>query len=192
MKSILFTVFSLLSFVIFGCQCPELKLLDKQVISSYDLVFLGKFEQAGNCVNSEKQLLFSELEVYKGSVLGSDIKVNFTCGNEACFIDFIAGEQWLVYCKKNNAQNYFLEYCSHTRKLVVDEQVDYQEEIRGTSFFDDKNFMMTNFGVIENNKNDLKPKKYEKLDDELIPVLLGASLIFMIVGMMVFRKRKIK
>lgn len=192
MKRILFAAFYFFTLTTFGCQCPELPLLDKKSFSTYELVLFGKVEELKECSAGNQKVVFQVLELYKGDLSKELVSIDFSCETNTCFTEFNEGEQWLVYCKKNNAQDFILPDCSHTRKLIENGQIDYQEEMRGSSFFEDKTYLSSNFGIEQVFENDLKPKKYEKVDDRLIPVFLGVSLLFMIIGMLIFRKKKIK
>lgn len=190
MKRNLLAVFYLFTLMSFGCQCPELPTLDRKSVSTYELVFYGKVDEVQECNSDIQVVTFQILELYKGVVLDELVSINYSCETNACFTDFIAEEQWLVYCKKNNAQDFILPDCSHSRKLMEQGHIDYQEEIRGSSFFEDKTYLSSNFELEKVDEKGLKPKKYEKVDDGLIPIFLGASLLFMIIGMLIFRKKK--
>ena len=39
-------------------------------------------------------------------------------------------------------------------------------------------------------KKELMPKKYEKVNPKLVPILLGVGLLFMVVGYLVIKKLK--
>ena len=69
-------------------------------------------------------------------------------------------------------------------------KVDYQYDLRGTSFDEDLTFLKDNFSVKVYGKRELLPKKYEKVNPKLVPILLGVGLVFMVVGYFVIKKLK--
>lgn len=174
-----------------ACQCDELTPLSLSSCRPYEFIFLGKVQEVLPCEKEVQKVVFDCKSVFKGTYV-DQLTLEFECGITACSIDFVSGEEWLVYAKKNNAQALVFDFCSHARKLPLKGQVDYQTELRGTSFFQDRQFLADNFEVKKMKQEGLQQKKYEKVDPDLIPVLLGSGLMFMIVGLYIVRKRKIK
>ena len=93
-----------------------------------------------------------------------------------------------IQTNKNNAQEIQVNQCSFTRNQLPDTVQDYSEVVRGTKFEDDLVFLKNNFESKVDDKNELKAKKYEKVDPELVPVFLGISLVFMLIGFLVIKR----
>ena len=70
------------------------------------------------------------------------------------------------------------------------EEIDYQTEVRGSSFVEDLNFLKQHFSLKVPGKKELSAKKYEKFDPKLVPIFLGIGLLFMVLGYFVMKKLK--
>jgi len=170
-----------------ACVCDEKRSLTLQVCSSYDVIFSGKVQKSSPCETGESVVTFEVLELYKGDV-DPECNVRYVCGTEDCSVDFQNDYEWLVFVNKNNAQECVFDLCSYSRALLPDSFSVYDNQVRGTTFFQDKDFLVSNFDVDKMFSNELKARKYEKVEPKLIPVFLGVSLLFMLVGMFVFKK----
>ena len=170
-----------------ACVCDEIGVLDLQVCSSYDVIFIGKVNKIQSCEHGNSTVVFDVSEAYKGNIDYS-CEVNYTCGIEDCSMDFQEDTEWLIFLDKNNAQENVFDLCSHSRQLLPDSAVLYSNEIHGSTFFQDKQFLDSNFDVNKSFRNELEARKYEAVDPILIPVFLGVSLGFMLVGMFVFKR----
>lgn len=174
-----------------SCICDQLSSLDLQECSQYDAIFHGQVENVESCKNEERIIRFKVNELYKGDA-NVNAEVIDLCEIAECSTDFEPGTSWLVYVNKNNAQELVYNYCSHTRKLNEEGVKDYEEEVRGSSFFQDKALLEEYFEVNSHLKKGLKPRRYEKVDPKLIPVLLGVSLLFMVGGVLLFKRKSKK
>jgi len=170
-----------------ACVCDEKYSLTLQVCSSYDVIFSGKVQESSPCEAGESLVTFEVSELYKGQV-DPECNVRYICGAEDCSLDFQNDSEWLVFVNKNNAQECVFDLCSYSRVLLPDSFAVYDNEVRGTTFFQDKDFLVSNFDVNKRFSNELKARKYEKVEPKLVPVFLGVSLLFMLVGMFVFKK----
>ena len=111
-----------------------------------------------------------------------------SCNNQGLAVT--KGEYWILYGEMNNSLEVKLSFCGHSRKQLPKEQRDYETEIRGTSFEEDLAFLKANFDTKQKDKNELKARKYEKVDPYLVPILLGAGLLFMVVGFFIMKRLK--
>lgn len=170
-----------------SCVCEQRERLDLQVTSSYDVVFFGKVLGVTACDEGDAVVKFKVTELYKGNV-GQECELSFLCGKEDCSGDFQIDTEWLIFTDFNNAQECVFELCSHSRELIDEEHAQYVDQERGSTFFQDHAFLKSNFEVKTRFQNELTARRYEKVDPDLIPVFLGVSLLFMVVGVFVFRR----
>lgn len=161
-----------------------MKRLSVETCGFYDFIAYGRVDSEIDCSNSGA-LLFSPVELFKGDASG-DLILYTDCKD--CGVSFSKGEYWIVFGNKNNAQEIQVNQCSFTRNQLPDTVQDYSEVVRGTKFEDDLVFLKNNFESKVDDKNELKAKKYEKVDPELVPVFLGISLVFMLIGFLVIKR----
>lgn len=173
------------------CECDEFVPLNKQECSKYEVIFSGKVLEYTPCSEENAQVTFELQELYKGDY-PSPLPVLLTCESAECIPDFIKGDEWLIFAHKNNAQEVLFDVCSRSRKLLPDSVTDYMSEMTGLSFFQEKAFLQQNFEPTTGSTQDLKPKKYEKVNPKLIPIFLGISLLFMVIGLWVMKYLKRK
>ena len=169
-----------------ACECGILAPISRQVISQYAVVFKGKVLQVQPCLDGMNSVLVQAETVFYGDFrekYSIEVQCEGTCG-----MVFNEGEEWLWYCKKNNAQDYLVTTCGHSRKFPVELEQDYEAELRGTSVFEDLEFLGSKYEAIDFDRQDLEGRKYQKVDPDLIPVFLGVSVLFMLVGYLVFKK----
>ena len=170
-----------------ACVCDGREKLNFQVCSSYDVIFSGQVEGFATCEEGVSAVTFSVSELYKGRV-NVNCEVEFVCGSEDCSIGFQEGQEWLVFVDKNNAQVCVFDLCSHSRQLLPSEHAVYDNELRGSSFFEDKNFLNNNFEANKGFNDQLQSRRYKKVDPVLIPVFMGVSVLFMLLGVFVFKR----
>lgn len=166
--------------------CDVLPKLSLEQCGHYNFIAYGKIESDLDCEN--QRLLFYAVSVFKGSLKGKTVDLYTSCSSDGLPVS--TGEYWLVYGFYNNAQELKLSICGHSRKQISKEEIDYQTEVRGSSFIDDLNFLKNNFSLKVVGKKELSPKKYEKFNPKLVPVFLGIGLLFMVVGYIVMKKLK--
>ena len=164
--------------------CDDLPKLSLEQCGHYDFIAYGKIESDLNCDN--EQVSFYPLSVFKGYIEGKKIDLFTSCSDNG--LPLSKGEYWVLYGFYNNAQQIKLSICGHSRKQISNEEVDYQRDLRGTSFDEDLTFLKDNFSVKVYGKRELLPKKYEKVSPKLVPILLGVGLVFMVVGYFVIKK----
>ncbi len=187
--SFLFLLVTLVQSGLLACSCYELKGLDRQSCSVYDVVFTGEVKTVSSCLEDYQEITFQIDELFIGSV-DKEIKVRVECGLQDCFTEFIEGQHWMLFAKFNNAQDLNFDHCGHSRLYVNEGQKDYTEEIRGTSFFQDKAYLDNNYDSNAYYEIGLKPRKYKKVEKHQVAYLLLASSLFMIVGFFVSKKWK--
>lgn len=131
-KKILFAFFSLFflgsEFLIAqgACNCDDSKLAFTQTyIGAHQLIFRGK------TVSVEKgedygMAKFSVTQLFKGNC-PKEITIYFDKRSE-CSLKFNAGEDWIIYANFKQVQKPFVEYCSRSRKNVINtnKNVDLQ------------------------------------------------------------------
>ena len=174
-----------------GCSCVELQALDRQSCSIYDVVFTGEVKSVSDCNEENQDVIFQVDELFIGSI-DREVEVKVNCGLQDCFTDFVEGQHWILFAKLNNAQQFKFDHCGHSRLFVKEGQKDYTEEIRGTSFFQDKAYLDDNYESNAYYEAGLKPRKYKKVEKQQVVYLLLASSLFMFVGFFVSKKWKKK
>ncbi|MFM7021794.1 MAG: hypothetical protein ACKOXB_02365 [Flavobacteriales bacterium] len=173
-----------------ACECPELHPLTLADCGRYEVIFEGRIDSIapGNDDN-DTIAYFTINKLFKGNFL-TIVPLHFD-GEADCPLYFQKGETWIIYAEKNNAQEARVEFCSRTRKMPAAGEDDmflynsvytYNKELQMLAeFFPDGE---------KASEGGLQPRKYEKVDPVMIPLLMGISLAFIIVGLYFFRKKK--
>ena len=100
-----------------ACNCDESKIaFSESYINSHQLVFRGK---TVSLENGEDYAIahFSVSQLFKGSC-PKEITIYYDKKNE-CNLKIGAGEDWLIYANFKQLQKPFVEYCSRSRKNVI-------------------------------------------------------------------------
>lgn len=167
--------------------CDPLPKLSLEQCGHYDFIAYGKIESDLDCKTNI--VSFYTISVFKGYFKDKIIDFHTSCSDDG--LPVTKGEYWILYGSYNNAQEIRLSICGHSRKQISKKEIDYQTDVRGSSFKQDLNFLKQNFSLKgPNKKKELSQKKYEKLNPKLVPVLLGVGLLFMIIGYFVMRGLK--
>lgn len=170
----------------FAAVCDVLPKLSLEQCGHYDFIAYGKIESDLDCEN--ETVSFYTISVFKGSIKEKIVDLKTSCLDNGLVVT--KGEYWLLYGFYNNAQELKLSVCGHSRKQTPKNEIDYQTEVRGSSFVDDLKLLKQYFTLKVVGKKELSAKKYEKFDPKLVPVLLGIGLLFMVVGYFVMKKIK--
>jgi hypothetical protein len=109
-----------------ACTCDEGKLaFSKSYIGAHDLIFRGKSVsiERGSDYGMAK---FSVMQLFKGTC-PKEITVYFDQKAE-CSLKIKAGDDWIIYANFKQIQKPFVEYCSRSRKNVINtnKNVDLQ------------------------------------------------------------------
>ena len=100
-----------------NCGCDEKKLAFSQAYTaSHKLIFRGKTLSVANGQNFNK-VTFMVTQLFKGSC-AKEIGVYFD-KKEACQLKFNTGEDWLIYANFQQIEKPFVEYCTRSRKNVI-------------------------------------------------------------------------
>jgi len=108
------------------CTCDETKLAFTQsYITSHALIFRGKTVSVETGEDYGK-VAFSVSQLFKGNC-PKEITVYFD-KKAACNLKINAGEDWIIYANYKQIQKPFVEYCSRSRKNVINtnKNVDLQ------------------------------------------------------------------
>jgi len=184
----LFVFFFIISFKTFSCECKDLEFIDKQTCSKYDAIALVNVVGIGECIEEKQQVFIEVVELYTGEIKRQDIFV--TECNNSCALPVEKDDQWIAYINKNNAQDNLMEFCSHSRKQLPAGVSDYHDQMSGKTFNEELSFLQENFTVNEYYDNSLKPRKYQKISIKTTVILLLSGLVFMVVGILVFKTKK--
>lgn len=178
-------VFLFCSNCIYAKVCPELPALNLQQCGHYDFIAYGRVDEQINC--DEGSVLFAPISVFKG-ISDDLVKVLTNCSDNG--IPMSKGEYWLVFGKKNNAQEINVSICEHSRLQFPEGEIDYLLDIRGSSFHEDLSFLKDNFKKKIVGEKELLAKKYEKISPLKTLILLSSGFVFMLVGFFVIRRMK--
>lgn len=100
-----------------SCNCDESKLAFSQsYYDSHKLIFRGKTVVIANGEGFSK-VTFLVTQLFKGSST-KEVDVYFD-GKAACNLKFNTGEDWLIYANYRQLKKPFVEYCSRSRKNVI-------------------------------------------------------------------------
>ncbi len=100
-----------------SCGCDEAKLVFSQTyMDAHKLIFRGKTLVIANGEGFSK-VTFVITQLYKGSST-KEVDVYFD-GKSACNLKFNTGEDWLIYANYKQIKKPFVEYCSRSRKNVI-------------------------------------------------------------------------
>lgn len=180
-----FFILILISLTSQAVVCGDLPVLSVEQCGHYDFIAYGRIDSELDC--EDGMALFTPVSVFKGT-MDKSIEVYTACEDNGLPVS--KGEYWILYGDFNNAQEVNLNVCGHSRKQLPKGEVDYQSDVRGSTFQEDLSFLRANFKPKVQGERELLPKKYQKMDPVMVPVLLGAGLLFMIVGYFFIRKKK--
>ena len=100
-----------------NCGCDEKKLVFSQsYTNSHKLIFRGKTTVIANGEGFSK-VTFIVTQLFKGNST-KEIDVYFD-GKSACNLKFNTSEDWIIYANYKQLKKPFVEYCSRSRKNVV-------------------------------------------------------------------------
>ncbi len=100
-----------------SCTCDETKLVFSQsYTNAHKLIFRGKTLVIANGEGFSK-VTFIVTQLFKGSST-KEVDVYFD-GKAACNLKFTTGEDWLIYANYKQIKKPFVEYCSRSRKNVI-------------------------------------------------------------------------
>jgi hypothetical protein len=171
--------------VSWACVCKEQGMLSLQECGKYDWIGYGVVDEVEEC--PEGIIKFSPISIFKGEY-AKQVELKMDCDVD-CQHDAHAGDTWIFYAEKDNGQELNVGFCSHSRKKMPEGIADFQTGINGMTFDKEMLFLKDHFTVkTKSSKRELKAKKYEKIESRYIPILLGAGLLFMVVGYFVFNK----
>lgn len=97
------------------CNCKE-ETLDEAYIQKHQLIFRGKTLAVSKGEDYSK-VIFSIEKLFKG-IAPKKMDIYFYAKNE-CSLKFNTGEEWLIYSNYKQATKPFVEYCSRSRKNVI-------------------------------------------------------------------------
>jgi hypothetical protein len=100
-----------------SCECGETKLAFSQpYISGHGLIFRGKTISIANGEDFNK-VTFAITQLFKGNA-SKEADVYFD-KKGSCQLKFNTGEDWLIYANFKQLEKPYVEYCSRSRKNVI-------------------------------------------------------------------------
>lgn len=171
---------------VFACQCGSPEPLKITSLSVYDVIFYGKVVEISEECTEQSKVVFEIQEQYFGDVEKAQ-EVIYDCSSE-CGMAFSVGDEWIIYAQRNNYLETIVSLCSRSRKFFESENEDFYQYSLGNTFQEELTFLQSNFEVNQSFDEGLKPLKYEKVPVNYIPWLLGSSMLFMLIGYIVFKR----
>jgi hypothetical protein len=127
-----------------ACDCPPTTLSQDEA-SRYEIIFRGVVDSVKTCGNLPGEAVFHVQELYKGNVT-ANFTVLFRC-NDPCFVEFKAGDEWIIYTRYKQIGNAMMDWCSRSRKFFRHEKEDYYKISYGTDYFEELKFLRENLGL---------------------------------------------
>ena len=187
MNRIFFIVFTIfLSSPIWACDCADLEKIDVHVVSKYNAIARIKVDKLGDCKDGKLMVFFDVLDLYKGTIEKQDW-LWADCSTQ-CSFNIEGSEEWIVYLKKNNAQELLLNFCSHSRKLIPEDLEDYHTELVGLSYADEKQFLENNFDVNAYYSEGIKPRSYKKISLQTTVLLVAVGFVTMLLALWISKR----
>lgn len=184
----IFFIFLLSSAEVSACGCPELHPLTLADCGRYEVIFEGTIDSVYACSDEKALTYFSVETLFKGDFL-TIVPVYFECGT-SCEMDFQKGDRWIIYGEKNNAQEVVVNFCSRSRKQPAEGETDHYAFASAHTYNEELSLLNEFFEIGEKHNEGIQPRKYEKVNPSLIPIFLLVSIIFMAVGLYLFRRKK--
>ena len=132
-----------LSYRSFACQCP-LTALNEAETNKYDIVFKGKITSI-KLLKERSEALFTIQELYKGPI-GETFTVLFNDA-DACKLELIAGEEWIIYANFRQVNNAQLDFCSRSRKFFKNAKEDFFAVTTGISYDEEMKYLQIKLGL---------------------------------------------
>lgn len=171
---------------VFSCDCPDLEKINLSVCSKYSAIARVKIDKLGECSRDKRMVFFEVLDLYKGKIEKQDW-FWLDCATQCSFI-IEEGDEWIVYLKKNNAQELLLNFCGHSRKLIPSDLEDYQTEIVGLTYNEEIKFLENNFDVNSYYQEGIKPRSYQKVSSQTTLILLIVGLVTMLAALLISKR----
>lgn len=195
--NLLFFILLTVSVQAIACKCATLPPISKEEAKRYDVIFFGKVDSVGTCIDGNATAYFTIQELYKGNSK-QQCEVSFDCAS-SCLMSFAKGEEWLIYGIYKKFGVAAVNICDHNRKQLPATEQDFYEATAQRTFDQEKTFLKTELGIqsfiqTENwNKaqEDLKPRNEQPTDMSKL-ILLVVSFVVMIIIYIITRKKKSK
>jgi len=180
MKNLLVTVLVALGFRSFACQCPSTS-LSLEECNRYEIIFRGKILSVQPCGNKFGEAVFEISELYKGNST-QQFKVLFECTGE-CYMQFLPGDEWIIYSNFKQVNNAMMNWCSRSRKLFNNLQEDFYTVNYGNDYDDELKFLRENLGLhrflTDTERKDVDRNKIPDITQTIILVICSLLAIIL-------------
>lgn len=144
-KAFLFLLF-FFSLRAFGCDCPPIEPVSKELTEDYDVIFYGKVDSIIPCnTKGIGTAYFTVISLYKGSAR-QHIAVDYDCSS-SCMMSFLKGEEWIIYSMYQHFDLLTVNLCSHSRKKITDDSMDFYQAASQRSFEEENIYLEKNLGL---------------------------------------------
>jgi hypothetical protein len=171
-KVIFFLVFFICVDAANACQCPPSSLSVEEA-GKYEIIFKGKIISVTPCGNKFGEAVFEIDELYKGNS-AKRFSVLFEC-NTDCAMEFLAGDEWIIYSRYKQVGSALMDWCSRSRKLFSNEKEDFYAVNYGNDYDDELKFLREKLGL---HRLLPGPAVNEKGERNLIPSTNQTILLF--------------
>lgn len=170
-----------------ACQCP-LTTLSIEECNKYEIIFRGKVLEVKNCNNNFGEAVFQLDELYKGNAT-KQFTVLFECG-VACAMNFLPGEEWIIYSNYKQIGNVKMDWCSRSRKFFKVSKQDFYTTTYGNDYDEEVAFLRKSLGlhrVMTVVKNGEENRNIRPDSNQMI-ITLVCSLLVLILFYWLFNK----
>ena len=143
---LVFLYLLLIKVAAFPCECKELSPVTKEIAARYDVVFYGKVDSIKPCSKDGiGTVYFTVNKLYKGRA-EQHVSVDYDCVS-SCMMSFVKGEEWIIYSFYQSFDLLTVNFCSHSRKKIIDGSTDFYLVTSHRSFDEENTFLETIFGT---------------------------------------------
>lgn len=158
------------------------------------MIFTGKVDSVGICAGKTSTVWLKVKKIYKGETIRR-IPVSFDCVT-SCRMQFMIGDEWLIYGEWLKYGHLTVEFCSRTRKHADSVNEDYGIAQSGITYSEEITFLDNTYEVKKEEaqleKEVIEPKLLErnliKPKGTEVIWLLVISLGVMLAGWLLFKK----
>lgn len=185
-KLLLIFFFQLLITRSLACDCASFPPLNRELFSANSklLVFRGRVNQVLDC-NKIGTCNFEVTEVFSGHSRQHVFAV-YDCSSLECQMNFVPGEEWLIYGEYIQVEKIKVEFCSRSRKISTVSNNESEKIAFGYSIPEELEWLRTHLGTHEikpDNENRLLTHQNEKPSplEKIILLIISMTSVIAII-----------
>lgn len=129
---------------VFACQCAEPAALSRDVIDSYDIVFVGTVIAVTHD-ETEGRAQIKITSLYKGEVYES-IELHFDNSSD-CAMNLLPNETWIIYADWADFNVAQAVMCGHSRRMPNAGETDYYVTGTRSDFATEQKWLNDSLGI---------------------------------------------